>query len=74
MENEEISQPRMSVDLNAVKHNYEELRKKANGAEVCPVVKSNAYGLGGVGNGQSFTGMRLQKFLCFDGKRRRRRA
>lgn len=46
MENEEISQPRMSVDLNAVKHNYEELRKKANGAEVCPVVKSNAYGLG----------------------------
>lgn len=36
----------MSVDLNAVKHNYEELRKKANGAEVCPVVKSNAYGLG----------------------------
>lgn len=46
MENEEISQPQMSVDLDAVKHNYKELMKKANGADVCPVVKSNAYGLG----------------------------
>lgn len=46
--NEELIQPRMIVDLDAVNKNYEELKRVASGKKICPVVKSNAYGLGAV--------------------------
>ncbi len=37
---------RLDIDLAALLHNYRVLQGRANGAEVAPVVKANAYGLG----------------------------
>lgn len=37
---------RLTVDLGALAHNYAVLGQEAAGAEVAPVVKANAYGLG----------------------------
>jgi len=37
---------RLTIDLSALAHNHAVLRAEANGAEVAPVVKSDAYGLG----------------------------
>lgn len=39
---------RLTVDLDALAHNYAVLRQQAAGAEVAPVVKSDGYGLGAV--------------------------
>ncbi len=36
----------LTVDLDALAHNYAALRHEARGAEVAPVVKADAYGLG----------------------------
>jgi len=38
----------IEVDLNKIKSNYEIIKKKANGAKVCCVIKDNAYGHGSV--------------------------
>ena len=46
MPEEQIYQPKMSVNLAAVQENYDELCRHAPKQEICPVVKSNAYGLG----------------------------
>src|SRR5579872_4119163 len=37
---------RLTIDLDAVAANYRLFRAKARGAEVAPVVKADAYGLG----------------------------
>lgn len=37
---------RLTIDLDALAHNYAVLRTEAAGAEVAPVLKSDAYGLG----------------------------
>ncbi len=37
---------RLSIDLSALTHNYQALRARAGAAEVAPVVKADAYGLG----------------------------
>lgn len=36
----------LTIDLDALTHNYAALRHEARGAEVAPVVKADAYGLG----------------------------
>ncbi|MEY4250132.1 MAG: hypothetical protein RJA87_1765 [Pseudomonadota bacterium] len=36
----------LTIDLDAVSHNYAALQHEARGAEVAPVVKADAYGLG----------------------------
>ncbi len=36
----------LTIDLDALAHNYVALRREARGAEVAPVVKADAYGLG----------------------------
>ncbi len=43
-----LLRPQITVHLNAVRENYARIRKYAPNAEICPVVKSNAYGLGAV--------------------------
>ncbi len=45
---DELIQPRMIVDLDAIRDNYAELKRVAPGKKICPVVKSNAYGLGAI--------------------------
>lgn len=42
-----MNRPCLTVDLNAVRQNFETVRE-ITGARVCPVVKSNAYGLGAI--------------------------
>ena len=42
-----MNRPCLTVDLNAVRQNFETVRG-ITGARVCPVVKSNAYGLGAI--------------------------
>ena len=37
---------RLTIDLDALAHNHAMLRAEAPGAEVAPVLKSDAYGLG----------------------------
>ncbi len=37
---------RLTIDLDALAANYHTLRAEAAGAEICPVVKANGYGLG----------------------------
>lgn len=37
---------RLTIDLDALAHNYAALRAEAEGVEVAPVVKADAYGLG----------------------------
>jgi len=37
---------RLTIDLDALAHNHAELQVQAKGAEVAPVLKSDAYGLG----------------------------
>lgn len=37
---------RLTIDLDALAHNYAVLRKEARGAEVAPAVKADGYGLG----------------------------
>src|ERR1700760_2552789 len=37
---------RLTIDLDALAHNHALLRAEAKGAEVAPVLKSDAYGLG----------------------------
>src|SRR5436305_7549613 len=37
---------RLTIDLDALAHNHAVLRAEAAGAEVAPVLKSDAYGLG----------------------------
>lgn len=41
-----IAEARLSVDLDALAHNFAQLRADAAGAEAAPVVKADAYGLG----------------------------
>ena len=43
-----LLRPQITVHLNAVRENYARIRKYASNAEICPVVKSDAYGLGAV--------------------------
>ncbi|WOI52483.1 alanine racemase [Parvularcula sp. LCG005] len=43
---EHLTRPRLTVNLSAIGRNLEALRKLAHGAEVAPVVKADAYGLG----------------------------
>ena len=43
-----LLRPQITVHLNAVRENYARIRKYAPNAEICPVVKSDAYGLGAV--------------------------
>ncbi|WP_374471459.1 alanine racemase [Phenylobacterium sp.] len=40
------AQARLTIDLDALAHNFSVLREAAGGAEVAPVVKSDGYGLG----------------------------
>ncbi len=40
--------PHITVDLNAIQRNYEELQRITSKQEICPVVKSNAYGIGSI--------------------------
>lgn len=40
------SRARLSIDLDALAHNYRVIAQEANGAEVAPVVKADGYGLG----------------------------
>lgn len=42
----DTSAARLTVDLDALAHNYGVLRREAAGAEVAPVVKADGYGLG----------------------------
>lgn len=42
----EPARARLTIDLDALAHNYAVLRDAAGGAEVAPVVKSDGYGLG----------------------------
>ncbi|MDI7774640.1 alanine racemase [Asticcacaulis sp. EMRT-3] len=37
---------RLDIDLNALLHNFHALQKRCPGAEIAPVVKADAYGLG----------------------------
>ena len=41
-----LLRPQITVHLNAVRENYARIRRYAPNAEICPVVKSDAYGLG----------------------------
>lgn len=41
-----LPRARLTIDLDALAHNHAALRKAAPGAEVAPVLKSDAYGLG----------------------------
>lgn len=43
-----LLRPQITIHLDAVRENYARIRKYAPNAEICPVVKSNAYGLGAV--------------------------
>ena len=38
----------IEIDTEKIKHNYALIKKKANGAMLCPVIKDNAYGHGAV--------------------------
>ncbi len=40
------SRARLSIDLDALAHNYRVIAREAHGAEVAPVVKADGYGLG----------------------------
>jgi alanine racemase len=40
--------PRLTIDLDALAHNYAVLREEAPGAALAPVVKADGYGLGAV--------------------------
>lgn len=42
----EPARARLTIDLDALAHNHAVLKAEAGGAEVAPVVKSDAYGLG----------------------------
>jgi alanine racemase len=42
----EPTQARLSIDLDALAHNYAVLRARSGAAEVAPVVKADGYGLG----------------------------
>jgi alanine racemase len=42
----ESARARLTIDLDALAHNYAVLRREASGAEVAPVVKADGYGLG----------------------------
>src|SRR3954469_9399183 len=37
---------RLGIDLGALAHNFHVLKREAGGAEIAPVVKADAYGLG----------------------------
>ena len=41
-----LTQPRITIDLNAVRDNYLALKKQAPNVEVCPMMKGYGYGLG----------------------------
>ncbi len=41
------STPSLDINLNAVKHNYNIIKKYCGNAEVCGTVKASSYGLGG---------------------------
>ena len=41
-----LTQPRITIDLNAVRDNYLALKKQAPDVEVCPMMKGYGYGLG----------------------------
>ena len=43
-----LLRPQITIHLDAVRENYARIRKYAPNAEICPVVKSDAYGLGAV--------------------------
>ena len=45
---EVLLRPQATIHLNAVRENYARIRRYAPNAEICPVVKSDAYGLGAV--------------------------
>jgi len=40
------SRARLSIDLDALAHNYHVIAAEAAGAETAPVVKADGYGLG----------------------------
>ncbi len=44
--NFDLPTARLDIDLRAILHNYRALQARAGGAEVAPVVKADAYGLG----------------------------
>jgi len=41
-----LTQPRITIDLNAIRDNYLALKKQAPDVEVCPMMKGYGYGLG----------------------------
>ena len=41
-----LTQPRITIDLNAIRDNYLALKKQASDIEVCPMMKGYGYGLG----------------------------
>ena len=41
------STPSLDINLSAVKHNYNTIKKYCGSSEVCGTVKASSYGLGG---------------------------
>lgn len=41
-----LTQPRITIDLNAIRNNYLALKQQAPDVEVCPMMKGYGYGLG----------------------------
>ena len=44
----------IEIDINKIKDNYALIKKKANGALICPVIKDNAYGHGAITLGRIY--------------------
>ena len=54
----------MAVDLNKLKSNFEKIRARVgSGVEVIPILKGNAYGLGGVGLAKFYAGTLGSKMI-----------
>ena len=54
---------RLSVDLDALAHNYRVLATEADGAAVAPVVKADGYGLGAVAMARRLWGEGARSFF-----------
>lgn len=58
----------IEVDLDNISYNYELIKRKANGAMICPVIKDDAYGHGAVKLGLLYEKLGCDYFAvsCFD--------
>lgn len=54
---------RLTIDLDALAHNYRALGREAEGAQVAPVVKADGYGLGAVPLGRRLWAEGAQSFF-----------